>query len=212
MLEEVKIEISSELLKLAKENNIRLKDALAVGITQRADVSIERHLLLKELEHHTKARDSILRRLDETSQLDDSNYINLVNPIIKTIVIKAERSIPEGASVNEWIHTELQDHQIARFIRAQKIDITMDKVWEYLDEYYPYTPDEEARPIIAPELELRNAVQIIVNDFEKNKIAYLKKHNWHSIHDITEEHIEIKTRQYKVNPSDILAELSKLKI
>lgn len=80
--------LSSDLYKLAKRKKIVFSEALEIGIKQKLSLTDEKRLLLRELEIHNQAIDSIMKRLNDIDKMEEyveeftiDNVLNIVDNV-----------------------------------------------------------------------------------------------------------------------------------
>lgn len=111
------------LYKLAKKKKIAFNEALELGIKQKLSLSDEKSLLIKELEIHNNAIDSIMDRLNDIDKIEEYVDEFTIDKVLKIVqnLIDNDRPIIYS-SIEYW---------------AAELDINIDELRVSINESFP---------------------------------------------------------------------------
>lgn len=120
--------IDIELYNIAKKRKMSIKEIVESGIRQRMRLNDQKRLLLKELEMHNQAIDSIMKRLSDIDNMEE--YVEEFN--FEKVLGIVENLIEKGRSVSyssiEFWAAELNllPEQLENMIRDEYNDVKIE--------------------------------------------------------------------------------------
>ena len=120
--------IDIELYNIAKKRKMSIREIVESGIKQRLTLRDQKSLLLKELELHNQAVDSIMKRLNDIEMMEESveefNFEKVLG-IVENLMDKG-RSV-KYSSIEYWsAELDLLPEQLQKMILDEYPDVKID--------------------------------------------------------------------------------------